>query len=690
MRVLQFTTSLLLATNLIGQSTSLAATNSLTIKGQLLSEQNTPLANAEIRIAGKNVQTTKDGAFSISLPEQKIYKLEIEKSGYYQRIQHFSEQELHKLDDKLSLTLVKKQAKRVMFAFGGDVMMGRRYFEPYFNDSVLIHHETILDDSKVLLQQVKPYLSIADFAALNLESQIAHEKPKERAPKSVTFYSQPEIVEALQWAGIDYVTLGNNHTYDYLDEGLDSTLKALDEKKLPYSGAGFTEEQALKPYNTRLNGTPYAMLSYVGWQGGGKIKQTASKIQGGAAFGSMENIVSSVNKAVKNKHTPIVQYHGSLEYKNEPTGVTEQRLKSAIDNGAAMAIAHHPHVTQGIELYNNKLIAYSMGNFVFDQNFTATQLSYMLYVWMDDGNFHRAEIVPVYLKGYQPVPATDSERTAILKRVTTLSAKRDTHVVIRNGLGVIHAQSTKAPGKQLTQQLNISNEKVHQFSTQLNPLKLNEIQLNDDMLKYRLGTNLVNGHDFEQFNSFDSSERGFLLDRKNSEIVEQGKNSKQSLALNLLENSNQWLGMKTFRRVYNASNPTTIKADIKTAQEVTLKFYWQGRKTRDKYKYALEQREKHLISEVTVPANDNWQPIEIDFNSPRIGYRSYRVLVEVVNNLQQGHSMLIDNFSVVEWQTAFQNNKQPKQFSDQAKMADFIGFNNTSNQAVSVKLSQHD
>ena len=50
--------------------------------------------------------------------------------------------------------------------------------------------------------------------------------------------------------------------------------------------------------------------------------------------------------------------------------------------------------------------------------------------------------------------------------------------------------------------------------------------------------------------------------------------------------------------------------------------------------------------------------------------------------------MLVDNFSVIEWQTAYQQNKQPKLFSDQAKMADFIGFNQTSEQAVSVTLSQ--
>ena len=119
-----------------------------------------------------------------------------------------------------------------------------------------------------------------------------------------------------------------------------------------------------------------------------------------------------------------------------------------------------------------------------------------------------------------------------------------------------------------------------------------------------------------------------------------------------------------------------------------MKFYWQGRKTRDKYFDALENRPKHLISKVKLSAKDSWQPVEIDFNSPRIGYRSYRVLVEVVNNLQHETTMLVDNFSVIEWQTAYQRNKQPKLFSDQAKMADFIGFNQTSEQAVNVTLSQ--
>ena len=84
-----------------------------------------------------------------------------------------------------------------------------------------------------------------------------------------------------------------------------------------------------------------------------------------------------------------------------------------------------------------------MGNFLFDQNFSSTQLSLLLYVWLDEGQFHRAEIVPVYVKGYKPTPAMDLERDNLLKRLTTLSAKRGTQIITQAGHGVITGKTSR-------------------------------------------------------------------------------------------------------------------------------------------------------------------------------------------------------------------------------------------------------
>ena len=661
----------------------LAALEPVSLQGRVVDENNQAIASAMIKVAGKTISTDSKGYFKLRSAGQDRYQLSFSADGYYSKLHNFSHREIQNIGSQ-EFVLVKRKKGRVLMAFGGDVMMGRRYYSPFFDDPVLIEEGSILSDSKAILSHIKPYLTVADFAAVNLESQLAESTPSQRAPKGVTFYSRPETVDALQWAGIDYVTLGNNHTYDYLDEGLTSTLAALDEKGLSYSGAGLTEQEALKPYIYKTDKVDYAMLGYVAWEGSKAIKQAANSEQGGAAFGTMENIIAAVNKANEQNQVAIVQYHGSLEYSNEPTGVTEQRLKSGLDAGAALAIAHHPHVAQGLELYNNKLIAYSMGNFVFDQNFSSTQLSLLLYVWLDEGKFHRAEIVPVYVKGYKPTPALDTERDALLKRLISLSNKRNTEITTQAGHGVISAQvmANKAQA-----QVNVlaNDAKTHLIESPIAGLRVSEVTLPQGIKSYRLGTNLINGSDFEQFASFDTKERGLAFAQKSGDIVNDGFNSNKSLALSVAPEASNTLAMKHFRRVYRRDNPVTFKADIKASKGVKVNLYWQGRKTRQKLFDAFENSPKQLIKSVELSASQDWQQLEIDFNAPRIGYRSYRVIAEFESEAGK-QQVQIDNFSLIQWHTAYQSNSKPMITEDGGKMANYIGVSETSKLPVKVTL----
>lgn len=662
---------------------ALAAWQPLSIKGEVVNEQGQPLPLVDVLISGKTVKTDAVGHFETELMGEDRYQVVFSAKGFYNKVHNFSHQELT-TQGNLTFTLVERKAGRTMMAFGGDVMMGRRYYAPYFDDPVLIHDDSVLSDSKEILRHIKPYLTIADFAAVNLESQIAESKPSQRAPKGVTFYSRPETVDALQWAGIDYVTLGNNHTYDYLDEGLISTLVALDAKGLSYSGAGITEEDALKPYIFKTDKVDYAMLGYVGWEGNKAIKQAANSAQGGAAFGTMENIVDAVQQANSNEQVAIVQYHGSLEYSNEPTGVTEQRLKSGLDAGAALAIAHHPHVAQGLELYNNKLIAYSMGNFIFDQNFGSTQLSLLLYVWLDEGQFHRAEIVPVYVKGYKPTPALGAERDVLLKRLITLSNKRNTSIINQAGHGVITKELADEP-KETEVRILAETSKTHLIKTTEAGLQIAKIALPKEISNYRLGTNLVNGSDLEQFFSFETKERGIEFEQTTGSIVSPGFKSSQALKLRVNKEQSTSLSMKHFRRVYRPDNPVTFKVDIKAERRSKMKLYWQGRKTRQKLFDAFDNSPKHLIKSIELEASKDWQQLEIDFNAPRIGFRSYRIIAEFETEVRQ-QEILVDNFSLIQWHTAFQNNPKPMLTDDGGYMANYIGLDGVSANPVKVKL----
>jgi len=645
----------------------LLAQNYITFTGKIVDDQASPIPSAKIAIGDIKAIASELGDFKLTVPKQAVYSLDISANDFYQMRFSYSLIELNAANGKSAklgnLSLVKKQAGRVLLAFGGDVMMGRRYSKPYFDNPTLIKDSTVEEDTKAIVQYMAPYLKKADFAAVNLETQIADEKPNQRAPKSVTFFSPPETVSALKYAGVDYVTLGNNHTYDYLDSGLKSTIEALNKYNMPYSGAGENEQEALKAYRTSINGIKFGMLGFVGWEGSATPSQTADSNKGGAAYGSLENIVATVKREIADSRVTIAQYHGSLEYKDEPTMVTETRLKAAIDAGADLAIAHHPHVAQGFEVYKGKLIAYSMGNFIFDQFFYATNHSFMLYVWMDGETFYRAEVVPVYLQGYVPTPATGEHRGRILARLNDLTSKRNTHFSHNAGHGVILPRKVQADVKRVL--FTSNGKRISSLPISISKGSINRIS-GESTNRYRLGVNLINNSDFETHTAFYSYDRGFNLDQSDFYITNENAFSGEFALKKDSKDANSVLAMTNFTRVYRAGNPTSVSAMVKGKGKLNI--YWQGRKTRDKMFDALQNGKKHLIQSVVL--NGNWQEIVSEFNTPRVGYRSIRILLE----FESTEETYIDDLALIEWRTPWLNWQQAPNYHNGAGQSNFIGF----------------
>ena len=124
--------------------TNSLASEYFTIEGRILTENNTPISNVSISIGEQKVLTNSKGLYRIKVPANDIYRINISKKNYFDNIQTFSHFELNsKLDKNLvaDITLVAKKESRVMLAFGGDTMMGRRFYKPYFGDAILIHPE---------------------------------------------------------------------------------------------------------------------------------------------------------------------------------------------------------------------------------------------------------------------------------------------------------------------------------------------------------------------------------------------------------------------------------------------------------------------------------------------------------------------------------------------------------------------
>ncbi len=622
------------------------------ITGKVVDERGAALQGATVTINGAPVSTDNGGRFELEAGEADVYMLVYSADGHYPAVHSYSPMELSWFDsggrsETPAVTLVAKKPGRVMLAFGGDAMMGRRYSAPYFDEPALIRDDHRAEDTKALLRHVKPYLEQADFASVNLETQVMESRPDVNAPKSYVFFTPPEAVAALRDAGVDYVTLGNNHSNDYLAAGMSSTLQALASANMPFSGGGLNEEDALQAHRAELGGQPYSFLGYVGWAGNFTPNQAAGPgDKSGAALGSSENIERTVTRESRAGRLPVVQYHGSLEYADEPTLVTESRLKQAIDQGAVLAIAHHPHVVQGFEIYDGKLVAYSLGNFMFDQFHYATQYSYMVYVWMDGERFHRAEVVPIHIQGYTPMPATDTVRLKVLKRTQELSARRGVALGRSGGNGVIypHHSLVQAAVFEAPREKGMTNLYAHDWSRPIGAITADEDQ------RLRLGMNLLPTGHFENHHLHGSPDRSWIEDGAQAVVRTDDGNHVMTLAVPA-GTEEERIGMRTFEYTFEPGTPTTFAIRARVDGAATLTAYQQWRGRRDNRTEALLGNKLRPIGQVRLPA-DEWRDLRFDFDSPRVSAVSYRVVLTVrPEDNSRDLEAQFDDFTLVEWMT---------------------------------------
>lgn len=599
------------------------------ISGRVVDVAGNPI-NASLRIGDAVFTTDATGRFAITPPQDAVYRIEVSAEGHYPMRHTFSHAELVSDPALDAIVLVARAPNRTLFVFGGDAMIGRRFYEPFEGEPVLVSKDTALADSKALLAEMKPYLERADYASVNLETPIFDSPPSEPAPKFVTFYSAPETLEALEWAGVDYAALGNNHTYDFLEPGLDVTLDHLNDSSLDFSGAGKDETDALAAHRHESGGAAFDMLSFVGWPAGPPT-QSAGADKGGAALGTAQNLLASTQRSVSTGGIPILQFHGGLEYVEEPTLAIETNLKRAVDGGAALVIGHHPHVVQGLELYEGKLIAWSLGNFLFDQYFYSAQSAALLYVWMDGDEFHHAEAVPLYIKGYHPTPAVGPMRNAINQRLFKLSAKRATQLA-KSGGHMIVSRSDANPA----------------IETEF------EVAIDCQAGALRTGQDLLARGDFDSYFLFDAPDRSWLgLDKRISIRSDTAAPWNNALHIHLSENESVTTGMRKFQRVFTRATPMLIRGSVTASAQVEVNVYLQVRADGQGLADALQNGRKIHVGKATLNANEK-RDIDFSFDSPRNRARSIRVLLEVQSK-DAATNVEIDDLELIEWQTPFQS-----------------------------------
>jgi len=532
-------------------------------------------------------------------------------------------------------------------------MLARRYFEPRAGEPVLVRRNHVMEDGQNLLLPIKPYIELADYASVNHETQLSSGKLKQRLPKSVTFYSPTELPSILRWAGFDYVALGNNHTWDYQGEGLASTTRALNAAQLAYSGAGMDEVKARQPHIAQLGDQSFGFLSYVGWAGTFSPSQAAHGNKGGAALGGSTVFNEDLLK-IPESTVSVLQYHSGLEYSEAPAMSERMRLRTAVDHGADLAIGHHAHVIQGFEVYQDRLIAYSLGNFLFDQYHYTTQLGMLLYVWMDGEVLHRAEVVPMNINGYLPTPATGSFRYSILNRLARLSRPYNTCLRENGAHAIIESCDKDAAGD--LQVIDVGDIQptsvpVHLSALGLTPLAPAAFKAEGQM--YRLGTDVLRRGDFEHSGLYGTTDRAWIQSEAVTIVDDKsGNDASRVLRIDVPKNDVIRTGMKVFERVFTLSNPTTVRGRVHTDGAATVRFLLQRRRPDATLSDALEVGPTTAVGGLRI-AKSGWHDFSFDFDQPRITTTSVRLLIDIRDDSgrRNGTTVLFDDLAWVEWRT---------------------------------------
>ena len=244
-------------------------------------------------------------------------------------------------------------------------------------------------DFKFPFLKIEKDLREADVLFGNLEGPISDKGQK--VGSIYSFRMDPKAIDGLLFSGFDVLSVANNHMFDYGREAMEDTFFRLKEAGIDYIGGGLNEAEAYSPKIKEINGTKIAFLAFTNL---GSPYWEAKENRSGIAWLDKERLENSIKEAKKKSDIIIVSMHFGDEYKTSPTPEQKELARLAVDSGANLVIGHHPHVIQLVEKYQEGYIAYSLGNFIFDQNFSEeTMKGLILKVFVENGKIK--EVAPV-------------------------------------------------------------------------------------------------------------------------------------------------------------------------------------------------------------------------------------------------------------------------------------------------------
>ncbi|GCE45303.1 poly-gamma-glutamate synthesis protein (capsule biosynthesis protein) [Thermosporothrix hazakensis] len=317
------------------------------------------------------------------------------------------------------------QQESFQLLFVGDVMLGR-----LVNDMLRAH------PPEYPWGDTLPLFHAADVRLCNLECALtSHETPWNETPKVFHFRSDPRNVRVLRAAGINAVSLANNHSLDFTVEGLYDTLRLLREAGIYAAGAGYDTQDAAAPVRWQAGSTTIGLLACTD----NEPAWAATSTRAGTCYVPIDSdseqaqrLLQSIERVKPTVDVLIISLHWGPNWGYEPPETHPPFAHALIDAGADIIFGHSGHVVRGIEIYRQKPILYCTGDFIDDYAIDPVErndYSGIFVVSLEQKVIRQVAFYPTVIEDFRALRAQGAERTCIaqnMQRLCTL-LHTDTH-----------------------------------------------------------------------------------------------------------------------------------------------------------------------------------------------------------------------------------------------------------------------
>ena len=294
-----------------------------------------------------------------------------------------------------------KGSEDLKILFAGDLMLDR---------GARINIESNSID--YLFNDVKNLLNSSDVTIANFEC-VACDTSLKPINKKFTFRANREWLTSLHNNGVTYLNLANNHSLDFGEEGIKQTANYLKQYSIKSIGYYPDNNSKYLPTIIEMKGNRIAVFSST------FLKQNNNSVNNENAFALSDRI-----KIFKKTHPSFLIFvclHWGIEMELKPTLLQIEQAHLIINAGADAIIGHHPHVVQTIEVFKNKYIFYSIGNFIFDNNSAPSNRGIFTDFSLSKGKIASVQIIPFNIVRSKPQLMNIVESVNFMNEISSIS-----------------------------------------------------------------------------------------------------------------------------------------------------------------------------------------------------------------------------------------------------------------------------